>query len=91
MLQIMRTVGMASLLERESKCSSRLPFRVTAIAMMPGIDGCHLRKGSYNSVLVLRMAHRIWKENKQGPGTAVLLLSFVPFPVDHPEHEHCIV
>ena len=91
MLQIMRTVGMASLLERESKCSSRLPFRVTAIAMMPGIDGCHLRKGSYNTVLVLRMAHRIWKETKQEPGTARLLLSFFPFAVDHPEHEHCSV
>ena len=43
MLQIMRTVGMASLLERESRCSSKLPFCVTAIAMMPEIEGCHLR------------------------------------------------
>ena len=37
------------------------------------------------------MAHRIWKETKQEPGTAGLLLSFFPFPLDHPEHEHCIV
>ena len=51
MLHIMRTVGMASLLERESKCSSKLPFCVTDIAMMPGIDGCHLRTGSCTNVL----------------------------------------
>ena len=43
MFQIMRTVGMASLLERESRCSSRLPFWVTDIAMIPGMDGCHLK------------------------------------------------
>ena len=29
----------------------------------------HLLKGVY-TVLVLRMAHRIWKETKQEPGTA---------------------
>ena len=44
------------------------------------------------TVLVLRMAHRIWKETKQEPDTAepgnMLLLSFFPFPVGHPEHEH---
>ena len=49
------------------------------------------------TVLVLRMAHRKWKNWKQQPsmlpGLAVsvwLLLSFFPFPAGHPEHEHCI-
>ena len=40
-----------------------------------------------------RIADRKWKEIKQQPGTAGqhawLLLSFFPFPVGHPEHEHC--
>ena len=45
------------------------------------------------TVLVLRMAHRKWKETKQQPSMlpscAWLLLSFFLYPVGHPEHEHC--
>ena len=47
------------------------------------------------TVLVLRKAHRIWKETKLQPGTAgpgnmlgCCLVKF-PFPVGHPEHDHC--
>ena len=49
----------------------------------------------HNTVLVLRMTHRKWKEIKQqpsmlpGPGSPWLLLSLYPFPVSHPEQEHC--
>ena len=50
---------------------------------------------SRGTVLMLRMTHRKWKEMKQTskpvawPSLAWLLLSFFPFPVGHPEHEHC--
>ena len=41
------------------------------------------------------MAHRIWKETKQQPGTVGTgnmlgcCLVSLPFPVGHPEQEHC--
>ena len=46
------------------------------------------------TVLVLRMAHRKWKEFLTSKHVAWLtcawlLLSFFLFPVGHPEHEHC--
>ena len=45
------------------------------------------------TVLVLRMVHRKWKEGKQQPrmlpSFSWLLLSLSPYPVGHPEHEHC--
>ena len=51
---------------------------------------------SLYTVLVLRMAHRKWKEIKQQPsmlpgpaGCSWLLLSIFQFPLGHPEHEHC--
>ena len=47
---------------------------------------------SYSTVHVLRMAQRKWKDTKQEPGTAGpgnMLLSFFPFPVGHPDQEHC--
>ena len=50
-----------------------------------------------STVLVLRMAHRIWRETKQlpsmlpGPRCAWLLPSFSPYLVSHPEHEHTVL
>ena len=56
------------------------------------IDGC-----KHCTVLVLRMAHRIWKETKQLPGTAGpgnmlgSCLVLFPFPVGHPMSAGCTV
>ena len=59
------------------------PMRFSELTTAPKIP---------STVLVLSMAHRIWKETKQETGTAGpgKMLSFFPFPVGHPEHEHCM-
>ena len=45
-----------------------------------------------SKVLVLRMAHRKWKaKHVAWPSWSWLLLSFFPYPVGRPEHEHCTV